>query len=83
MPWSITVLLIVGMTLAIPLYAIHVQKLKHKHLRRKGSSEREQRLERELAELRDRVETLERIVTDRRYDLNREFENLDRASRSG
>ena len=81
MPWSITVFLIVAMTLAIPLYAIHVQKLKHR--RRKGDSEREERLGRELAELRDRVETLERIVTDRRYDLDREFENLGRASRSG
>ena len=81
MPWSITVFLIVAMTLAIPLYALHVQKLKHR--RRKGDSEREERLERELAQLRDRVETLERIVTDRRYDLDREFENLGRASRSG
>ena len=81
MPWSITVLFIVAMTLAIPLYALHVQKLKHR--RRKGDSAREERLQRELAELRDRVETLERIVTDRRYDLDREFENLGRASRSG
>ena len=81
MTWSTAVFLIVAMTMAIPLYAIHVQK--HKHRRRKGTSEREERLERELAELRDRVETLERIVTDRRYDLDKEFEDLDRASRSG
>lgn len=31
-------------------------------------------------ELRDRVETLERIVTDRSSDLKREFEYLDKAS---
>ena len=30
--------------------------------------------------LRSRIETLERIVTDSKYDLRREFETLDRAS---
>ena len=81
MSWSTAVFLIVAMTLAIPLYALHVKK--HKRPRRPGPSEREEQLEREIAELRDRVETLERIVTDRRYDLDREFEDLKRAGRSG
>jgi archaellum component FlaC len=31
-------------------------------------------------DLRDRVETLERIVTDRKEDLKREFDYLDKAS---
>jgi hypothetical protein len=31
-------------------------------------------------DLRDRVETLERIVTDRKEDLKRQFEYLDKAS---
>ena len=31
-------------------------------------------------DLRDRVETLERIVTDRSSDLKREFDYLDKAS---
>ena len=79
MPWSIFVLLIVAMTLAIPLYAMYLKSQRFRH----SASEREEQLERELAELRDRVETLERIVTDRRYDLDKEFEDLDRASRSG
>ena len=57
---------------------------------RKRSREDERRDEgyeemtRELTQLRERVETLERIVTDDRYGLNREFENLDQdARRSG
>ena len=32
------------------------------------------------ARLRDRVQTLERIITDSRNDLKREFDELDRAS---
>jgi hypothetical protein len=32
------------------------------------------------AELRERIEVLERIVTDRREDLRREFDYLDKAS---
>ena len=32
------------------------------------------------ARLRERVQTLERIVTDSKNDLHREFEELDRAS---
>lgn len=31
-------------------------------------------------DLRDRVETLERIVTDRKEDLKRQFEYMDKAS---
>jgi hypothetical protein len=31
------------------------------------------------AELRDRVETLERIVTDSKEDLKRQFDHLDKA----
>ena len=79
MPSTVFVLLIIAMGLTVPLYAMY---LKSQRLRR-GASEREEQLERELAELRDRVETLERIVTDRRYDLDKEFEDLDRPSRSG
>jgi len=32
------------------------------------------------ADLRERVQTLERIVTDRHADLKREFDHLDKAS---
>lgn len=37
-----------------------------------------QRLDNVESELRKRVETLERIVTDRREDLKREFDRLDK-----
>jgi len=40
----------------------------------------EQKLDRLDADLRDRVETLERIVTDRREDLKRQFDSLDKVS---
>ena len=33
-------------------------------------------LEREVAAMRDRIENLEKIVTDEKYSLNREFEDL-------
>lgn len=33
-------------------------------------------LREEVAQLKDRVATLERIVTDEKYSLNKEFENL-------
>ena len=72
MPWSMVVLIIVTMSLSIPLYALHVKSLR----RRTGATERDERVDRELATLRDRVETLERIVTDRRYGLDKEFERL-------
>jgi hypothetical protein len=33
-------------------------------------------LEREVEALRGRIETLEKIVTDEKYDLNRQFDDL-------
>lgn len=38
-----------------------------------------QRLDSVESELRRRIETLERIVTDRREDLKRQFDHLDKA----
>ena len=70
--WAPTVLLIVVAALS---YTAAKQRR-----RRKGQSvhsEHEQRLEQEVAELRARVETLERIVTDDGYDLKRELANLE------
>lgn len=34
--------------------------------------------EAEIAELRERIEVLEKIVTDESYDLKRQFKNLDK-----
>jgi nitrate/nitrite-specific signal transduction histidine kinase len=39
-----------------------------------------QRVERLDGELRERIEVLERIVTDRTEDLKRQFDHLDKAS---
>ncbi len=39
-----------------------------------------QRIDRLDSDLRERVETLERIVTDRKENLKRQFDYLDRAS---
>lgn len=46
--------------------------------KRKGKQEKAENdaLSTEVAELRERVATLEKIVTDEKYSLNREFENL-------
>jgi phage shock protein B len=33
-------------------------------------------LEREVEAMRERIETLEKIVTDEKYDLNRQFDDL-------
>jgi hypothetical protein len=33
-------------------------------------------LEREVVAMRERIETLEKIVTDEKYDLNRQFDDL-------
>jgi phage shock protein B len=33
-------------------------------------------LERDLEAMRERIETLEKIVTDEKYDLNRQFDDL-------
>ena len=40
----------------------------------------EAKLERLDSDLRERIEVLERIVTDRKEDLRREFDYLDKAS---
>jgi uncharacterized membrane-anchored protein YhcB (DUF1043 family) len=58
-----------------------------KRYEHKGSSEAgarldelEQKMDRLDSDLRERVETLERIVTDRKEDLKRQFDSLDKAS---
>ncbi|MEO9946145.1 MAG: hypothetical protein ABJH28_15250 [Paraglaciecola sp.] len=33
-------------------------------------------LQRDIATMRERIETLEKIVTDEKYDLNRQFDDL-------
>lgn len=78
MPWSNAIFLIVVMTLAIPLLAIWRGAPSKKFRREvRERDEREKRLQGEVDDLRERVETLERIVTDSGYNLRREFETLN------
>ena len=79
MSWALAVFLIVAMILSIPLLKIWTSHVRRNNTSR-GDSERVGSVEAELAALRDRVETLERIVTDERYHLEREFDRLDSAS---
>ena len=77
MDWSTAVVLIVALSFSIPLVKIWTN---HQRRHRKQDSADDARVgsvEAELAELRERVETLERIVTDDRHHLNREFDRLD------
>lgn len=46
----------------------------------KGLQEINDRLDHLEAEMRDRIETLERIVTDDKEDLKRQFDYLDKVS---
>ena len=56
--------------------SIHLGKL---WIRRNASANtgRTHALEHEVEELRERVETLERIVTDQKYTLDREIDKLE------
>ena len=56
--------------------SIHLTKL-WIYGRAKGSGVRAESLESEVDELRERVEALERIVTDEKYTLDREIEKLE------
>lgn len=56
--------------------SIHLTKL-WIHGRAKGYGVRAESLESEVDELRERVEALERIVTDDKYTLDREIEKLE------
>ena len=46
----------------------------------KALQEANERIDHLEAELRDRIETLERIITDDKADLKRQFDYLDKAS---
>ena len=52
-----------------------VQGPKRKH-NSKPNTEETDALRAEVADLKERVATLEKIVTDEKYNLNKEFENL-------
>jgi phage shock protein B len=62
---------------------LEAYRSKHKHAGNADNdrlADLEAKIDRLDNELRDRVETLERIVTDRSSNLKREFDYLDKAS---
>ena len=70
---------------AIVAICVFGEAMRKKYEAQKGSvdDERLAELEARIAkndELRERIEILERIVTDRKEDLKREFDYLDKAS---
>lgn len=78
-----------GMWTAIAMICVagiigEAYRSRHKAGNSKESAERIDALENRLqaleGDLRERVEVLERIVTDRQADLKRQFEHLDKAS---
>lgn len=81
MAWSTVVLLIVFMAVGLPMLvgALKVWTSRPRH----GSDETDatvQALEQEMGTLRERVRTLEAIVTDDGYRLTREFDKLETTS---
>lgn len=80
MDWSTVVLLIVFMAVGMPML---VGALKVWTSRPQGSAEADatvHSLEQEVAALRERVTTLEAIVTDDGYRLTQEFDKLEATS---
>ena len=60
-------------------YKLVTTLIEHREKRQAGSAELEavQRMQKELAALDDRIQVLERIVTDGRYNLDQEIKDLD------
>lgn len=77
MPTSLMVVIIVSIVGGL-LYSAYEQHVKLQ-LKKQNNKVDEQLLA-ELNELKERVAVLEKIVTDEKYDLRNEINNLDRAS---
>lgn len=63
------------------IYKLVSMRINHRHLQTlRGTDDTEERAawQRRLDQLEERVKVLERIVTDDKYDLKRQIEELDR-----
>ncbi|WP_395344526.1 hypothetical protein PN836_007095 [Ningiella sp. W23] len=69
----IIVAIVAGMIVSI---IIAVKKSPNTKYAEEQFAKHEQSVEQQLADMKARIETLEKIVTDEKYSLNREFENL-------
>ena len=76
MGWATAVVVIAALSFSIPLMKIWTNHRRRIASNRGNDDGRIDALETEVAELRDRVETLERIATDQRSNLDREFDRL-------
>ena len=79
MTWATATVLIVALSFSIPLMKIWTNHQRRRKTHESVDDARVGSVEAELAELRERVETLERIVTDERHHLDREFDRLDKS----
>ena len=80
MSTSFAIVLVAAMIFAVPLLAIWTRRPRQRH----DDDQRDEvidALETEVLALRERVETLEKIVTDDRYTLESEFEELESSNR--
>jgi hypothetical protein len=75
--WTAIVLIVIA-AIAGEAWRHHV-KARHAAPERETLDQLKQRLDALDSELRGRVETLERIVTDSKEDLKRQFDHLDKA----
>ncbi|WP_137167801.1 hypothetical protein [Salinimonas lutimaris] len=70
---AVVIVAIVGVTI------IKLAKLMDKARQNKsGSSQQARQYDTQIAALRERIEVLERIVTDEGYDLKKQFNNLNK-----
>lgn len=73
---NITAIAIVAIVCGSIVALVNGAKDKKKDKKYMEKSNLTNELEREVIALRERVETLERIVTDEKYDLHRQFDDL-------
>ena len=71
----IAIVAIVG-GLAYAAYEQHVKL----QLKQRNSSKDDEAMKNEIAQLKERIVVLEKIVTDEKYNLRKEIDSLDKAS---
>ncbi|MFT5923877.1 MAG: hypothetical protein ACI9LE_000865 [Paraglaciecola sp.] len=73
---NITAILIVAVICWAIVELVNGPKGKKKDKKEADQVNPAHNLERDMAVMRERIETLEKIVTDEKYDLNRQFDDL-------
>ena len=75
---NITAILIVGIVCWAIVTLVNGPRSKKKDKKDMTQINQNHDLEREVEAMRERIETLEKIVTDEKYDLNRQFDDLNK-----